>query len=76
MKIGDERDPARIRLRNWQRFAKDAGLNPTVATRRLRDIMDRVAAALGTVTVPAGAESVAALVRENCERLQLEMNRE
>jgi serine/threonine-protein kinase HipA len=70
MKIGGERDPARLAAKHWRRFFEDAGLGGTPAIKRLRGVALRVQqsnSALAQEYPDAGA--VASLVSVNCQRL-------
>ena len=47
MKIGKERDPGKIRLKDWQLFINETGLNLSAALRRIKSIVDRVEESIG-----------------------------
>lgn len=70
MKIGGERDPARLTAKHWRRFFGDAGLGGTPAIKRLRSFALQVQQSNSELAreYPDG-EAVAALVSANCQRL-------
>lgn len=70
MKIGKERKPSRIQIRDWQKFFEDAELGKTQASRRLRGLVTRVQNGVAEMDsqIPK-TEKIAALVIGNCQRL-------
>jgi serine/threonine-protein kinase HipA len=71
MKIGKERDPGKIRLKDWQLFINETGLNLSAALRRIKSIADRVEGSLGkgSERLP-GQQTVTNCVKANCTRLR------
>ena len=70
MKIGGERDPARIRVSHWSKFAVEAGLGASAAVRRLRSFAERTLQAVDQVAVSFGKGTNAPeIARTNCERM-------
>lgn len=70
MKIGGEREPERIRVRNWSKFAEEAGLGAAAALRRLRSLAERTLEAVGQVASTFGkATNAPKIARTNCERI-------
>lgn len=70
MKVGDEREPERIRVRNWSKFAEEAGLGAAAALRRLRSFAERTLEAVDQVAPSFGiATNAPEIARTNCERV-------
>ena len=69
MKIGKERDPGKIRLKDWQLFINETGLNLSAALRRIKSIVDRVEESIGKESerLP-GQQTVTNCVKANCTR--------
>lgn len=72
MKIGKERDPGKIRLKDWQLFINETGLNLSAALRRIKSIVDRVEESIGKESerLP-GQQTVTNCVKANCTRLRV-----
>jgi serine/threonine-protein kinase HipA len=71
MKIGGEYSSEKVKPRNFEQLAEEAGLGKPLVRRRVPDLADTVIASLGKVAIahPA-AEAVAALIRKRCESAQ------
>lgn len=70
MKIGGEREPERIRVRNWSKFAEEAGLGAAAALRRLRSFAERTLEAVDQMAPSSGiATNAPEIARTNCERV-------
>ena len=70
MKIGNERTPARVNRRDWQKFFESAGLGQAAAERRLLDLIKRVQTETKAMASDSRApEVVPAAILANCERL-------
>lgn len=70
MKIGDERKPDRIIVRNWLKFFSDAGVSPAVARKRLEGIAITVGNIVRTLDESApGWKSVSPIVLRNSARV-------
>ncbi len=71
MKIGDERNPARVLARNWHKFFKEIGFGQSAAQKRLLNMVAVVresAQALAEAGTE-GATAVTPIVLANCQRL-------
>jgi len=70
MKIGKERDPAKVGLSDWQLLMKEAGIGVGPALRRVRDVTERVIMALAHWQEwQQGQHAIADLVNANASRL-------
>lgn len=70
MKIGGERKPQKLLVRNWQGFFKEAGMGQAVAQQRLRATATRVVRAAEELQGCEGAEKILPIIRANHLRLE------
>lgn len=70
MKIGGERDPAKLAAEQWCKFFEDAGLGGTPAIKRLLGLTSRIlrCSIVLAEDFPEG-QAVAKIVSKNCHRL-------
>ena len=71
MKIGKERKPSRIQIRDWLKFFEDAELGKPQAKRRLRDLTSQVQKEVAKLKVQDSVlEKISLLILDNCKRIQ------
>ena len=71
MRIGDRYEPAKVQLRDWQKFFADAGLGPAPALRRLQSLAEgilRETEIMVAESVP-GHDMAATTIIANCQAL-------
>jgi serine/threonine-protein kinase HipA len=72
MKIGKERDPGKIRLKDWHLFISETGLNLSAALRRMKSVVGQVDEALGKESEQlSGQQTVTNCIKANCTRLRM-----
>ncbi len=70
MKIGGEANPDLVYPNEFERFAKDAGLAPTLVKRRVAETADKVLHSLANVNTPDDvSRKIAALIAKRCENM-------
>jgi serine/threonine-protein kinase HipA len=70
MKIGGEANPELVFPREFDKFATDAGLSPTLVRRRIPEFAHTVLDATTKIKVPGEvAEKVAHMIAERCESM-------
>lgn len=71
MKIGGERDPARLQAKHWRKFIQEAGLGEKAALKRLVDLAKWVQSTAKAMIdrKVVGSDTVGPLVLANCQRL-------
>ena len=68
MRIGEEYSSDKVTLKDFERLAADAGLGRPLVRERLREVIDRVIAAVPRVPIREPlAGKVADLIRHRCE---------
>jgi serine/threonine-protein kinase HipA len=69
MKIGKEYSSENVTAKDFEQLAEEAGLGKALVRRRVPELADTVIASLAKVQIAnATAETVAALIRERCEK--------
>jgi hypothetical protein len=71
MTIGGEDRPEWVRKKNWEQFAADTGINPSLLGKRFRELGDRMLEALPDVASGLGidpAGKLAAHLRKTISR--------
>lgn len=70
MKIGDERDPGKVRQKDWLKFFKEAQVGPTQAIRRMTDLAKRTQESACTwATLHPEDAAVTSLIGQNCTQI-------
>lgn len=75
MRIGGEKNPARIFARHWEQLIAETGFNPAASRRRVLGLVKKVEDELGRASIEI-PESLQTIVSGNCDSLRLSVSKD